>query len=148
MSNPSQSLEDRTVTSAQKTIAVAVAALSIITAGSFTTLSGLLTTELSRTLDWTTSTTAAGVAVNMVLYGAAAPFALHAMERFGIRQVTVAALSLLIVGSAICLTGQPILFNLAWGVIVGIGCGSLTMAYGAFIARLWFERYGHGDRLF
>jgi predicted MFS family arabinose efflux permease len=49
---------------------------------------------------------------------------------------------LLIFGSSLCLLGQPLLFNLAWGVIVGIGCGTLTMAYGAFIARLWFERTG------
>lgn len=131
-----------TTTTGQKTVALAVAALSIVTAGSFTTLSGLLTTELSNTLNWTTSTTAVGVALNMVLYGAAAPFALYAMERFGIRRFTVTALLLLVVGSAICLLGQPVLFNLAWGLIVGMGCGSLTMAYGAFIARLWFERTG------
>ena len=130
------------VTSRQKVIAVAVAALSIVTAGSFTTLSGLLTAELSQALDWTTSTTALGVAVNMILYGLAAPFALHAMERYGIRSVTVAALSLLIAGSVICMLGQPVLFNVAWGAIVGMGCGSLTMAYGAFIARLWFEKTG------
>lgn len=142
MSNPSQSLAHGGVTPTQKTIAVAVAALSIITAGSFTTLSGLLTTELSKTLDWSTSTTAVGVAINMVLYGAAAPFALHAMERFGIRRVTVTALALMILGSVLCMSGQPVLFNLAWGVVVGVGCGSLTMAYGAFIARLWFERTG------
>lgn len=130
------------VTSRQKIVAVAVAALSIVTAGSFTTLSGLLTAELSQALDWSTSTTALGVAVNMVLYGAAAPFALHAMERYGIRNVTVGALLLLIAGSMICIIGQPFLFNIAWGVIVGAGCGSLTMAYGAFVARLWFEKTG------
>lgn len=80
--------ENQNVRKHQKAIALVVAAFTIITAGSFTTLSGLLTTELSNTLGWVPSTTAAGVALNMVLYGASAPFGLHAMERFGIRRVT------------------------------------------------------------
>lgn len=130
------------VTRKQQTVALVIAALCIVTAGSFTTLSGLLTAELAKAAGWSTATTAFGVAVNMILYGAAAPFAIHAMNRFGIRTVSLAALGLLIVGSAICATGNIPLFNLGWGLVVGTGCGTLTMAYGAFIARLWFEKTG------
>ena len=130
------------VTRGQQMVAVALAGLAIITAGSFTTLSGLLTAELGQALGWTSSATAVGVAINMALYGAAAPFALHAMTRFGIRRVTVIALAGLIVGSALCALGNVWIFNLAWGLIVGSATGALTMAYGAFVARLWFARTG------
>lgn len=130
------------VTRKQQAVALVIAALSIVTAGSFTTLSGLLTAELAGTAGWTTTTTAPGVAINMILYGASAPFAIHAMNRYGIRVVTVAALGLLIAGSGLCITGNVLLYNLGWGFVVGVGCGTLTMAYGAFIARLWFEKSG------
>ncbi|ROO25987.1 MFS transporter [Salinisphaera japonica] len=130
------------VTRRQQLVAVALAGLAIITAGSFTTLSGLLTAELSQALGWSSHATAAGVAVNMALYGAAAPFALHAMTRFGIRRVTQIALTLLIAGSALCALGNVWLFNIAWGIVVGGATGALTMAYGAFVARLWFEHTG------
>ena len=130
------------VTRRQQLVAVALAGLAIITAGSFTTLSGLLTAELSQALGWSSHATAAGVAVNMALYGAVAPFALHAMARLGIRRVTQIALTLLIAGSALCALGNVWLFNIAWGLVVGGATGALTMAYGAFVARLWFEHTG------
>ncbi|HCD79491.1 MAG TPA: MFS transporter, partial [Alphaproteobacteria bacterium] len=49
---------------------------SIVAAGSYTTLAGLLITQFSVDLGWTAATVSAGVALNMLLYGVTAPFAL------------------------------------------------------------------------
>ena len=49
----------------------------------------------------------------MLLYGVTAPFALIPMDRYGIRPVAIGAMTLLLVGSAVCLWPNPLGFNLA-----------------------------------
>ena len=113
---------------------------SIVAAGSYTTLAGLLITQFAIDLGWTAATVSVGVALNMLLYGVTAPFALILMDRYSIRTVSIAAMILLLAGSAVCLWPSPLGFNSAWGLLVGLGTGCLTMAYGAHVARLWFPR--------
>ncbi|MDB3891790.1 MFS transporter [Alphaproteobacteria bacterium] len=99
---------------------------------------GLLITQFSIDLGWTAATVSVGVALNMLLYGVTAPFALILMHRYGIKPVSIAAMLLLLMGSGICLWPSAVGFNFAWGLLVGLGTGCLTMAYGAHVARLWF----------
>ena len=117
---------------------IIAAVAAIVAAGSYTTLAGLLITRFSTEFGWTATTISIGVAINMLLYGLFAPFALLMMRRYGIQQTSIAALILLLVGSALCLIPNIMLFNLAWGILIGVGTGSLTMAYGAFLARQYF----------
>ena len=70
---------------------------SIVAAGFYTTLAGLLITQFSVDLGWTAATVSAGVALNMLLYGVTAPFALILMDRYGIRPVAIGAMTLLLV---------------------------------------------------
>ncbi|MZD08239.1 MFS transporter, partial [Streptomyces sp. SID5785] len=51
------------------------AALAIVVAGSFSTLAGLLVGPLHEELGWSRSAIGLGSLVNMVVYGATAPFA-------------------------------------------------------------------------
>lgn len=113
--------------------------LAVIAAGSYTTLAGLLLTKLSLAYAWNVTSISTGVAVNMIMYGLVAPFGIFFMERYGVRHVSITALCLLIVGSAVCLIPNIGLFNVAWGLLVGFGTGLLTMAYGAYVARRWFK---------
>jgi predicted MFS family arabinose efflux permease len=117
---------------------IIAAVAAIVAAGSYTTLAGLLITRFSIEFGWTATAISIGVAINMLLYGLFAPFALLMMRRFGIQQISIAALILLLVGSAVCLIPNIMLFNLAWGILIGVGTGSLTTAYGAFLARQYF----------
>lgn len=119
-------------------ILVAVA-LSIIAAGSYTTLAGLLTTKFVEQLNWPVSIISIGVSINMILYGVTAPFSIYFMEKYGVRRVSTLALLVLAAGSLVCLIPNALVFNLSWGILVGLGCGSLTMAYGALVARTWFK---------
>ncbi|EHA14563.1 MFS transporter [Halomonas sp. HAL1] len=122
--------------------AVFVAALCVITAGSYATLSGLLTSQLIKELGWTTLNTTFGITINMILYGATAPFAIHLMEKYGIKKIVILSLSTLCIGALFCTINSKIIFNLAWGILVGLGCGSLTMSFGALFARSWFKKTG------
>jgi len=130
------------VSSQQKFNAILVAALCVITAGSYVTLSGLLTSQLIEELGWSSLNTTLGITVNMILYGATAPFAIHLMEKYGIKKIVMASLVILFFGALVCTLNSKIIFNLAWGVLVGLGCGALTMSFGALFARSWFEKTG------
>ena len=63
------------------------------------------------------------------------------MERFGIRQVAIVALSLISLG-----TGLTVFMTaswqlvLLWGVLVGLGVGSTALVFGALIANRWFVK--------
>jgi MFS family permease len=90
---------------------------------------------------WSHGTVGLAMSVNMTLFGVTAPFAAALMDRFGIRPVLTVALTLIAAGSALSVTmtasWQLVLF---WGVLVGIGTGSISMGFVATIATRWFEQ--------
>ncbi|WP_232331813.1 MFS transporter [Nocardia puris] len=120
---------------------VGVAALVLVAAGSFTTLAGLITEPLVESRGWTRTGIGIGVAVNMVLYGVVAPFTAALMDRYGVRRITSYALGLLVVSSLSLAMLMPSVywFVLWWGLLVGVGTGSLTMVFGATVANRWFR---------
>ncbi|GAA5063580.1 MFS transporter [Nocardia callitridis] len=115
--------------------------MALIAAGSFTTIAGLVTGPLVDTKGWGRTGIGAGVGINMVLYGAVAPFTAAAMDRYGVRRVTALALLVLAVSSVLIaeLTPSVLWFVLWWGLLVGIGTGSITMVFGATVANRWFR---------
>ena len=76
-------------------------------------LAALMLFALDSPLSFGWGTFGAGVALNMLLYGVTAPFALILMNRYGIRTVSIAAMILLLAGSAVCLWPNPLGFNFA-----------------------------------
>lgn len=123
----------------KRKIIVAIASLTIFSAGSFSTLSGLLISQFQNSFGWPLTYTSFGVSLNMILYGLVAPFSIFLMDRYGIKKITYLALFLLAVGASIATFPNPFVFNFAWGVLVGSGTGMLTMAYGAYIAQRYFR---------
>ncbi|WP_369218548.1 MFS transporter, partial [Streptomyces flavofungini] len=101
------------------------AALAIVVAGAFSTLAGLLVGPLHDDLGWSRSSVGLGSLVNMVVYGATAPFAAALMDRLGMRRVAAGALVLVGAGAALTTTmTSPWQFVLYWGVLVGLGTGA------------------------
>jgi MFS family permease len=75
----------------------------------------------------------------MVLNGLTAPFAAALMDRFGIRRVAAVALTMMAVGAgATVYMDAPWQMMLCWGVLVGIGSGSMALAFTATISGRWF----------
>jgi MFS family permease len=118
----------------------AVTFLALVGAAGFRAVPGVLMEPLHTEFGWSISTISAAVAVNMALYGLTAPFAAALMERFGIRRVVTAALLVVAAGSGLTvfMTASWQLV-LCWGVLVGLGTGSMALALVATVTGRWFE---------
>ncbi|MER5311132.1 MFS transporter [Streptomyces sp. NPDC002773] len=117
----------------------AVTFVTIIGAAAFASLPGLLIEPLHAEFDWSRGTIGFAVSVNLALYGLTAPFAAALMDRFGIRRVVAVALTIISVGSLLTVwmtaAWQLVLY---WGVLVGLGSGSMALAFAATVTNRWF----------
>jgi MFS family permease len=122
-------------------IVAAVAFLALVGAAGFRAAPGVLMVPLQNEFGWSTTVLSAAVSINLVLFGLTAPFAAALMERFGIRAVTSVALVLIGAGSALTvLVNQSWQILLTWGLLIGLGTGSMALVFAATIANTWFTR--------
>ncbi|MFD3616754.1 MFS transporter [Streptomyces sp. NPDC058676] len=122
----------------------AVTFVTIIGAAAFRSLPGLLIDPLHQEFGWSRGTIGAAVSLNLALYGLTAPFAAALMDRFGIRRVVAVALLMIALGSGLTvwMTAAWQLL-LCWGLLVGLGSGSMALAFAATVTNRWFtERRG------
>ncbi|MBN9130026.1 MAG: MFS transporter [Paenarthrobacter ureafaciens] len=122
-------------------IVAAVAFLALVGAAGFRAAPGVLMVPLQQEFGWSTTVLSLAVSINLVLFGLTAPFAAALMERFGIRKVTAIALCLIGLGSALTVfvnQSWQILFT--WGLLIGLGTGSMALVFAATIANTWFAR--------
>jgi len=117
----------------------AVTFVALIGAAAFRAVPGVLIDPLHEEFGWSLSTISAAVAVNLALYGLTAPFAAALMDRFGIRRVVLTALVVVAVGSGstVFMTASWQLM-LCWGVLVGLGTGSMALSLVATVTGRWF----------
>ncbi|WP_190157555.1 MFS transporter [Streptomyces litmocidini] len=117
----------------------AVTFVTIIGAAAFASLPGLLIEPLHEEFHWSRGTIGFAVSVNLALYGLTAPFAAALMDRFGIRRVVAVALGVIALGSLLTVwmtaAWQLVLY---WGVLVGLGSGSMALAFAATVTNRWF----------
>ncbi|GEL25933.1 MFS transporter [Pseudonocardia sulfidoxydans NBRC 16205] len=117
----------------------AVTFLALLGAAAFRSTPSVLIEPLHQEFGWTVGTISAALSVNLALFGLTAPFAAALMERFGIRRVVSGALLLVAIGSGLTVfmtaSWQLILL---WGVVVGLGTGSMAMALVATVVGRWF----------
>ena len=129
----------RTIHPAWWVAAVTMAAL--MAAAGFRSSTGALLVPLEADFGWSRSTTSGAVSLNLIIYGLTAPFAAALMERFGIRRVVAASLTLVALGSGLTLVmTSPWQLWLLWGFAIGIGTGSLALVFGAVVANRWFVK--------
>ncbi|WP_431911549.1 MFS transporter [Micromonospora carbonacea] len=117
----------------------AVAFVALVGAAGFRATPSVLLHPLHAEFGWPLATVSAAVSVNLLLYGLTAPFAAALMDRFGIRRVVAAALVLVALGSGLTvfMTASWQLV-LCWGVLVGLGTGSMALAFVATVTGRWF----------
>lgn len=119
----------------------AVAFVALVATAGFRATPGVLIVPLQQEFGWSTATISLAVSVNLLLFGLMAPFAAALMERFGIRQVVATALVLVAAGSGLTVfmtaSWQLVLL---WGVLVGLGTGSMALVFAATVANRWFTR--------
>ena len=116
--------------------------IATVGAAGFRATPGVMIDPLQQAFGWSTASISAAVSVNLLLYGLTAPFAAALMERFGLRRVVGCALLLVAAGSGLTvfMTASWQLV-LCWGVLVGLGTGSMALAFVATVTSRWFVRH-------
>jgi MFS family permease len=122
-------------------LVAAVAFVALVGAAGFRATPAVMLHPLHEEFRWPLATISAAVSVNLILYGLTAPFAAALMEKFGMRRVVSGALLLVALGS-----GLTVFMNaswqliLCWGVLVGLGTGSMALAFVATVTGRWFVK--------
>jgi MFS family permease len=118
-----------------------VAFVTLIGAAGFRSVPSVLIDPLHTEFGWARGTISAAVSINLVLFGLISPFAAALMDRLGIRRVVAWALILVAAGSGLTvfMTASWQLL-LCWGVLVGVGTGSMSMAFVATVTGRWFVK--------
>ena len=115
--------------------------LTLITSAGTRSAPSVLIVPLEESFGWGRDEISLAIAVNVLLFGLVAPFAAALMERFGIKKVVMTALSVVGTGSALTIFIQkPWQLVALWGVVVGIGTGSMALVFAASIANRWFVK--------
>lgn len=113
----------------------------VVTAGVRATPS-VLVVPLEEAFGWRRDEISISIAVNVLLFGLIAPFAAAFMERFGMRKVVLTALALVTAGSlSTMFINSPWQLLASWGIVVGIGTGSMALVFGGTVANRWFVKH-------
>jgi MFS family permease len=119
----------------------AVTFLAMIAAAAFRSSTGVLIEPVEAEFGWTRTWTSGAVSLNLLLFGLTAPFAAALMERFGVRRVASLALTAVAAGTALTLVmTEEWQLLLLWGVVIGLGTGSIALVLGAIVAGRWFDQ--------
>ncbi|MCU1439830.1 MAG: transporter [Rhodoglobus sp.] len=122
-------------------IVAIVAFLALVGAAGFRAAPGVLMLPLEDEFGWTRTQLSLAVTVNLLLYGLMAPFAAALMARFGLRKVTSVALLFVAAGAALSIFAtEPWMLVLTWGVLIGLGTGSMALVFAATVADQWFVK--------
>ena len=120
-------------------IAVAVTFVTLMATAGFRSAPSVLIVPLEDAFGWSRSDISLAVAINVRLFGLVSPFAAALMEKFGIRKVVMSALTTVSFGAFLTIFIQvPWQLIATWGVIVGVGTGSMALVFAATVANRWF----------
>jgi MFS family permease len=120
-------------------VMVAVTFLAALISAGTVGAPGVFIVPLQKEFGWTTAEISSALSIRFILFGLMAPFAAALMNRYGLRNVTLAAQLIVVSG----LVGSLFMTEvwqlmLLWGVVIGIGTGMTALVLGATIATRWF----------
>jgi MFS family permease len=121
-------------------IVAAVTFLTMLVTAGAVGAPGVLIGPLQTEFGWDTADISSAFAVRLLLFGLVGPFAAAFMNQFGIRRMTVIALTMIALG----VLGSFYMSKLwhlvlLWGVVVGLGTGLTALVLGATVATRWFS---------
>jgi len=125
-------------------VAAAVVFLALLAAAGLRAAPGVLILPLEKAFGWDRGTISLAAAIGIFLYGLTGPFAAALMQSFGVRRTVTLALVLMAVSTGLStLMSASWQFVATWGVLAGVGSGSVAMVMGATVVNRWFvERRG------
>ena len=120
-------------------IAAGITWFTLVASAGYRSAPSVLIVPLEDAFGWSRSQIALAISVNILLYGLTAPFAAALMERFTVRKVVMSALAAVSLGAFLTIfMNKPWHLILLWGVVVGIGTGSMALVFAATVASRWF----------
>ena len=119
--------------------AAGVTFLTLMATAGFRSAPSILIVPLEDAFGWGRESISLAISINVLLFGLTAPFAAALMERFTIRRVVMCALTAVGIGafSTVWMT-KPWHLIALWGVVVGVGTGSMALVFAATVANRWF----------
>src|SRR5258708_6816029 len=119
-------------------IVAAVTFVAVMGAAGFRATPSVLIVPLQNEFGWNRAVISVAVSINLILFGLTGPFAAALMDRFGLRVVTVGALVTVATGALLTTAmNSPWQLYLLWGVVVGLGTGSMASVLAATVASRW-----------
>ena len=113
--------------------------VALMGAAGFRATPSVLIVPLQQEFGWNRAIISVAVSINLILFGLTGPFAAALMDRFGLRVVTVGALITVATGALLTtIMNSPWQLYLLWGVVVGLGTGSMASVLAATVASRWF----------
>jgi MFS family permease len=121
-------------------VVAALTFLTLLVVAGIRATPSVLIVPLEHAFGWGRDSITLAVSIGLCLFGLMGPFAAAAMQRFGVRNTMIVALLLLAAamgGSAFVRT--PLQLILTWGVLAGLGTGTMAMVLGVTIVNRWFD---------
>lgn len=110
-------------------------------AAGFRSTPAILIDPLKKEFGWGRGTIGTAVSINVLLYGFIGPFAAALQMKYGLRRITIWALSVISIG-ALLTTQISTTWHLylLWGGVVGTGSGCLATVFASTVATRWFVK--------
>lgn len=123
-------------------VIVALTFLTALSSSAALGLPGALLQPLSKEFGWDVEQISSALALRFALFGLMGPFAAILMERFGLRNVVVTALTLVAAGMALA-TQMTQFWHLVlfWGIMLGVGSGMTALVLSAVVSNRWFDKH-------
>jgi MFS family permease len=100
---------------------------------------GVMIRPLQQSFGWDVTTISGAISVNIILFGAAAPFVTGLVDTIGLKRTILGCMLVLVAGTglSVFMTAPWQLF-LTWGLMVGVGSSAGAMGIAAALANRWF----------
>jgi predicted MFS family arabinose efflux permease len=122
-------------------IVFGVTFITLLAASGTRSTPGVLMVPLEEEFGWSRAAISLAVSVNLLLFGFIGPFAAAMMDRWGIRPVVTGALLCIAAGAGLTtLMSQTWQLYLLWGIVVGLGAGTMATVFAATVANRWFGK--------
>lgn len=119
---------------------VAVTFLTALVSAASVGAPGVFIVPLQHEFGWSNAEISTALSIRLLLFGLMAPFAAALMNRYGLRNVVVSALTMIVTGLVLSLfMTQVWQLILLWGFVVGFGTGMTALVLGATVATRWFS---------
>lgn len=122
-------------------IVAGITFLVLLASAGFRSTVGVFVIPLEDEFGWGRDDVSLAIAINLVFYGLAAPFAAAFVERLGARRVMIVGLVAVAGGAALTVVMNALWqLDLLWGLVIGTATGAISIPLSAIVATRWFVR--------